>query len=529
MATHPEPVSSAAPSRQTASKAVVPKLSAKQITSVRGMAKLTAEAVAEDVSPIVLYLQKLGDVQLLTREGEQQIARQIEDGTNAVFQGLLAIPYARQTLLYAADRLITDVAYRCDLLSAEDLPDFDDAECVGELERFKTNLDEARDTYLASLKKQAKWATRKKAVTEEEASQARSVQTQLYRLFREFGFGYRVLCRVQGHVERATQDMKRAIRKLDRLAESLGTDRAALLAQHAAGEFPEKLTRSGRNRLTSAAEALVAVEAEMGMEADVFLPLGLSVKRGHGRADQARGVMILANLRLVVSIAKRYMNRSLPLLDLIQEGNIGLMKAVEKFEWRRGHKFSTYATWWIRQSITRAIADQGRTIRIPIHLVEMLNRITRARVELEQKLGRPPDHDEVAIQLEVPVDIVSRTLKLARTPVSLETPVGEDDTHLGDLIADEDSICPAEAAERQDLREATRKLLEGLSDREARILRKRFGILERRNYTLEEVGRDFSLTRERIRQIEAKALTKLRNPSCLALLKAVWDQAEESA
>jgi len=516
MATQPEVFRSAArgqgPQRS--------RVNAKDIVSARAISKLAAQAVAEDVSPIVLYLQKLGDVQLLTREGEQQVARQIEEGTNAVFTGLIAIPWANQTLLYAADRLISDVAYRCDLLSGDDLPDFDDAKCVGDLERFKTDLDAAREAYLASLKKTPE--------TEEEEAEARAIKTTLFRLFREFGFGYRVLCRVQGNVDRSTKELRRALRKVDRIADQLETSRDALVAQVRAGAMPESLTRSVRNRLSCAVETIAAIETTMGLPADEFMTLGKAVKRGHARADQARGVMILANLRLVVSIAKRYMNRSLPLLDLIQEGNIGLMKAVEKFEWRRGHKFSTYATWWIRQSITRAIADQGRTIRIPIHLVEMLNRITRARMELEQKLGREPDHDEVAVQLEVPVDVVSRTLKLARTPVSLETPVGEDDTHLGDLIADEDSVCPAEVAEREDLRQATRKLLEGLSDREARILRKRFGILERRNYTLEEVGRDFSLTRERIRQIEAKALTKLRSPSCLAQLKAAWDEVAEA-
>ena len=514
MATQPEPLKS--PFRTSGDNGRPAKLSAKEIASMHAISQLTRQAIVEDVSPIVLYLQRLGDVKLLTREGEQHVARQIEDGTREVFEGLLAIPWARHTLLYAADRLVNDAAYRCEILSGHELSVFDDTECVGDLERFRADLETARETYFSLHASEA--------LTEQCEDERRQAESALFRLFREFGFGYRVLCRVHGTVERNAKETRRALRKIARIADQLDTDCADLVGRVVAGDPPQALTRSVRSRLCSAVELVTRVEREMGISPEAFVELGSSVKRAHARADQARGVMILANLRLVVSIAQRYTNRSLPLLDLIQEGNIGLMKAVEKFEWRRGHKFSTYATWWIRQSITRAIADQGRTIRIPIHLVEMLNRIARARTELEQHLGREPDHDEVADELELPVEIVSRTLKLARTQVSLETPVGEEDTQLGDLIADEHSICPAHTAEREDIRAAARKLLDALSEREARVLRKRFGILERRNYTLEEVGRDFSLTRERIRQIEAKAITKLRNPIFLASFKELWDE-----
>jgi RNA polymerase primary sigma factor len=236
------------------------------------------------------------------------------------------------------------------------------------------------------------------------------------------------------------------------------------------------------------------------------------IRAGEAKAQDGKKKLIEANLRLVVSIAKRYTNRGLGFLDLVQEGNIGLMRAVEKFEYQRGHKFSTYATWWIRQAITRAIADQARTIRIPVHLIETINRIIRTSRMLEQQLGREPTPEEVAERLEVPADQVRRALKLSRTPVSLETPVGDDDSSLEDFIEDEASPSPSEQALKSDLTEHTQEVLASLTEREEKILRMRFGIGEKTDHTLEEVGRDFHLTRERIRQIEAKALSKLRFP-----------------
>jgi len=475
----------------------------------------------EELNPILVYLQRIGDVRLLNRLGEQRIARQIEEGTAEVFDVLLSMPYGRRELLGASARLLDDVGYRCQVMDSDDVYEFEDTSAMKELEKFHTQLTTARENW----EKVTGGKSEPAGLDDEQAEAFRAAQRSLFRLFKEFGFGYRVFIKALAHVRRSAQDLKRAKRQLARLSSTAGVPAVTLANAARADEETPTLTASGRRRLDSIVEQIDTVEREMGVTSDDLQAAVKRLEAAHSRAEQGRAVMILANLRLVVSIAKRYMNRSLPLLDLIQEGNIGLMKAVEKFEYRRGHKFSTYATWWIRQSITRAIADQSRTIRIPIHLVEMLNRIARARIGLEQRLGREPSHDELAGELEVPVEVVARTLKLARTPVSLETPVGEDDSHLGDFIADEDAQCPEEAAERQSLREATRKMLDGLSQREARILRKRFGICERRNFTLEEVGRDFQLTRERIRQIEAKALAKLRGPKAVdAILETLADR-----
>jgi len=472
----------------------------------------------EELNPILVYLQRIGDVRLLNRLGEQRVAMQIEEGTSDVFGVLLSMPYGRRELLGASERLLDDVTYRCQVMDTEDALEFEDTSALKELEKFHQQLTSAR----AAWERVADGAAAAPDPESEAAETFRAAQRGLFRLFKEFGFGYRVFIRVLAQVRRAAEELKRAQRQLGRLASAAGQSSAAIAAAVRQGEGLPTLTTTGLRRAEAIVAQIDAIEQQMGVAGDALVSLVKRLEEGHARAEQGRAVMILANLRLVVSIAKRYMNRSLPLLDLIQEGNIGLMKAVEKFEYRRGHKFSTYATWWIRQSITRAIADQSRTIRIPIHLVEMLNRIARARIGLEQQLGREPSHAELAVELEVPEDVVTRTLKLARTPVSLETPVGEDDSHLGDFIADEDAQCPEEAAERQSLREATRKMLDGLSQREARILRKRFGILERRNFTLEEVGRDFQLTRERIRQIEAKALAKLRGPKALNAVVESW-------
>jgi RNA polymerase primary sigma factor len=266
------------------------------------------------------------------------------------------------------------------------------------------------------------------------------------------------------------------------------------------------------------------LEEEAGVEILELKRINDSLNIGERKADLAKSELVEANLRLVVSIAKKYTNRGLQFLDLIQEGNIGLMKAVDKFEYRRGYKFSTYATWWIRQAITRAIADQARTIRIPVHMIETINKLVRTSRTLIQQLGREPTPEEVAAQMQLPVDKVRKVLKIAKEPISLETPIGEEeDSYLGDFIEDKKIINPAEAVMNINLSEQTRKVLATLTPREEKVLRMRFGIGEKSDHTLEEVGQDFFVTRERIRQIEAKALRKLRHPSRAKLLKAFVD------
>lgn len=468
--------------------------------------------------PVTAYLSKIGEVHLLDRAGEQRVARDIEEGTWAAFDALLSLPYGARELLESSRRLADDVVYRCSVLEnpGDNMAD-DDIESA--LERFHEQLLAARER----LTKARKAASKKKAGEEEEAEfiQARN---GLFRLFKEFGFGHRIMRRAQDHVSRRSRDARRCRRQVSRF---VGKD--APLSEAIAQFRIEGRTEAMTDRAADAMAALVAIEDEMGVDITTFLSAAKTLASGQRRAEDARSVMILANLRLVVSIAKRYSNRSMPLLDLVQEGNIGLMKAVEKFEYRRGHKFSTYATWWIRQSITRALADQGRTIRIPVHLVETLNRITRTRVELEHQLGRKPTPEEVAVKLEVDVDVVNRTMKLARTPISLETPVGDDDgTSLADFLADDNALNPEDVAGRQNLRTVTRELLGTLTEREAAILRKRFGIQERRNFTLEEVGRYMTLTRERIRQIEAKALEKLRVPHRATDAREAWGNTAAS-
>jgi RNA polymerase primary sigma factor len=308
-------------------------------------------------------------------------------------------------------------------------------------------------------------------------------------------------------IKKALRESKGDPRKERNLAKKLGLDRGELADADEA--------------LKAAQKGLKKLEEELQLDIEEVKETYRRIQAGERRADRAKAELVEANLRLVVSIAKKYTNRGLQFLDLIQEGNIGLMKAVEKFEYKRGYKFSTYATWWIRQAITRAIADQARTIRIPVHMIETINKLVRTSRYLVQEYGREPTPEEIAEKMELPLDKVRKVLKIAKEPISLETPIGEEeDSHLGDFIEDKSVVSPSDAVISMNLSEQTRKVLKTLTPREEKVLRMRFGIGEKSDHTLEEVGQDFEVTRERIRQIEAKALRKLRHPSRSKQLKS---------
>ena len=474
-----------------------------------GAPQRRASADLEQPDSVTAYLRRIGAVDLLDREGEQRVAREIEEGTTEAFEALLSMGFGHSRLLDCVNRIRTDYLFRIQVMQgSEQLATMDDESLEKELERFEGDLESARLAWeRAGLK-----ASRKKYANDVEVQALyQQARNDLFRLFREFGFGYRVLQCTLRDVDSIVREVRGARRTVVRLSRAEGLKHERVEKALASGRKPRNLKRPVWERIQEANQALGRCESDAGADATELLEFSGKVRAGLHRADKARKVMIQANLRLVVSIAKRYANRSMPLLDLIQEGNIGLMKAVEKFEYQRGHKFSTYATWWIRQSITRSMADQGRTIRIPVHLVEALNRITRARVELEHELGRKPTDKELSAKLEIEEEFVARMGRLAKTTVSLDTPVGdEEDSQFGDFIADENTPTPEQRAGLESVRGAARSLLSTLTEREAIILRKRFGIMERRGYTLEEVGRHLHLTRERIRQIEAKALAKLR-------------------
>jgi RNA polymerase primary sigma factor len=463
----------------------------------------------DQADSVTAYLRQIGAVDLLDRAGEQRIAREIEAGTTEAFEALLSTPFGHSRLLGCVTRIRSDYLFRVQVMQgSEQLATIDDEALEKELERFENDLEVARGAWENASRKAG---YKKYAKDEEVQMMHQESRNNLFRLFREFGFGYRVLQCTLRDVDGVVRNVRSARRILLRSARAEGLDPTRLEQALASRRRPRNLKRPAWERVLRANETLLAAEEVAGASGHELLEFSGRVRAGLHRAEKARKVMIQANLRLVVSIAKRYASRSMPLLDLIQEGNIGLMKAVEKFEYQRGHKFSTYATWWIRQSITRSMADQGRTIRIPVHLVEALNRITRARVELEHELGRKPSHKELGTKLEIEEEFVARMSRLAKTTVSLDTPVGdEEDSQLGDFIADEHTPTPEQTAGQESVRGAARSLLSSLTEREAIILRKRFGIMERRGYTLEEVGRHLHLTRERIRQIEAKALAKLR-------------------
>ncbi|NBX00400.1 MAG: RNA polymerase sigma factor RpoD [Methylophilaceae bacterium] len=518
--------------------------------------------------PVRMYMREMGTVDLLTREGEIEIAKRIEDGLKHMVQAIAACPTTIAELLAMVDKV------EADELSVDDLVDGLIDSDVGmdnvmpaASEEEEPELDEEEEEdddgakaaaisaeALAKLKEEVlvRFAVIRESnkkmtvILESKGSQDpeyQALQAAILEELTAFRFSAKQVEALCGQV----RDMVERVRGHERKIMEFCVDKSGMPRQHFIKSFPgneceltwlagelavdkpyvEKLERF-KHSIVDQQQRLLDLQADVGLPIKELKDINKQMTTGEARARRAKREMIEANLRLVISIAKKYTNRGLQFLDLIQEGNIGLMKAVDKFEYRRGYKFSTYATWWIRQAITRSIADQARTIRIPVHMIETINKMNRISRQILQETGLEPDPATLAEKMEMPEDKIRKILKISKEPISMETPIGDDDdSHLGDFIEDNTTLAPVDAAVYASLRDATSEVLESLTPREAKVLRMRFGIEMNTDHTLEEVGKQFDVTRERIRQIEAKALRKLRHPTRSERLRSFLETGQD--